>query len=70
MAKNIGAMAEVFQELTDEPLISEKEKQEITNISRLGELKPSKTISCVFNFDDDTFPIIADLYEQYFQVAQ
>lgn len=67
IAKNFGAMAEVLQVFTDEPIIGNKEKQEIANISRLGELKPSKTISCVFNFDDDAFPIVADLDEQYFR---
>lgn len=69
-AKSFGVVADVVQELTGETAIDMKGKQDLANISRLNELKPSKTISCVFSFDDDAFPIVADLDEQYFKVAQ
>ena len=36
----------------------------------MGDLKTSKTISCVLNFEDGAFPIVSDLDEQHFIVPQ
>jgi len=69
-AKSIGEMAEFFQELSDVPVFDDATKKGIDSVAKLGELKPSKAISCVFNFEDNEVPIVVNLDEQYFQVSQ
>ena len=69
-AKKIGELAEIFQTLSEQPLIDKKGQAAITGFSKLGEIKAGKEISCVFNFEDKKFPIVAYLDEQYFNVQQ
>ena len=69
-AKNFSDMANVLSAFTDEPLIEESDRKSIKGIAKLGELKPSNTISCVLEFDEKTYPIVVDLDEQYFKTSK
>jgi len=69
-AKKIGELSEMFQVFSDTPLIDKKGKEAIDGLTKLGEIKTNKEISCVFNFEDNKFPIVTYLDEQYFNVSQ
>ena len=69
-AKTISSMTDVFQEFVDTPVIDKETKSALYGMVKLGELKPSKAVTCVFNFEDKAYPIIADLDEKFFSIPQ
>lgn len=69
-AQKISQLAEVMQALTDQQLIDKETSKAINGISQLNELKGTKEVSCVFNFEDKQFPMVAYLDEQFFKVPQ
>ena len=68
--KKLNELATVFQEITDQQLLDKQAKEAVAGFSALGKLKSGKTISCVFNFEDGRFPIVAYLDEDYFKCEQ
>jgi hypothetical protein len=70
VAKNISGIADFFYGYTDEKIVDKDTKTALDGITALSELKSSKAISCVFNFEDMKFPVITELDEQYFCVEQ
>lgn len=68
--KKLSELASVFQEITDQPILDKKEREAVTGFSALDQLQSGKAISCVFNFEDGKFPLIAYLDENYFKCNQ
>ena len=68
--KRFGQLAQTIQGLTNQQVLDSEAEATITSISALGELTPNKEISCVFNFEDNQFPMVAYLDEQYFKGTQ
>lgn len=68
--KKLSELASVFQEITDQPILDKKAREAVTGFSALDQLQSGKAISCVFNFEDGKFPLIAYLDENYFKCNQ
>lgn len=65
--KNFTDLATLIQEITDQPILDKKTTTAINGVSALGQLRSGREISCVFNFEDDKYPLIAYLDESYFR---
>lgn len=68
--KKLGDLATIFQGLTDQPLLDKEAKDAVAGFSALGQLQSGKAISCVFNFEDGKFPLVAYLDEDFFKCDQ
>lgn len=68
--KKLGELATVIQRITDQQVLDKRKKEAVEGVSALGELQSRKAISCVFNFEDGKFPLVAYLDENYFKCAQ
>ena len=69
-AQKLGELASFIQGITDQQLLDRKAQEAIKGLSTLGQLHSGKEISCVFNFEDGKFPLVAYLDESYFRCAQ
>ena len=65
--KKISSLAGVFESITQQSLFDAKSEEAISGISLLGSLKSENGISCVFSFEDEKFPLVARLDENYFK---
>jgi len=70
LGQNIGNLLDVFQNLTDEPIIDQKSKDALNGIASLSKIKKGNEIPCVFNLSNEKIPIVAYLDEQNFKVSQ
>ena len=68
--KGIGELAAVFQGITNQQILDKKATDAISGFSALGQLRSGKGISCVFDFDDGKYPIVARLDESHFRCRQ
>lgn len=68
--KKLNELATVFQGLTDQQLLDKQAKDAVAGFSALGKIQSGKSISCVFNFEDGRFPLVAYLDEDYFKCDQ
>ncbi len=68
--KGIGELAAVFQGITNQQILDKEATDAISGISALEQLRSGKEISCVFDFDDGKYPIVARLDESYFRCRQ
>ncbi len=68
--KKISDLVTQVQGITDQKFLGKKESEAINGFSALGKMKSGKEISCVFNFDDRKYPLVAYLDENYFRCEQ
>lgn len=68
--QKIAELASVIQGITSQSILDKEADEAISGFSALGKLKTGKEISCVFNFDDNKFPLVAYLDESYFRCEQ
>ena len=68
--QKLEELASVVQRFTDQQLLDHKTQETLKGVSALGQLNSSKEISCVFNFEDGKFPLVAYLDESYFRCSQ
>lgn len=68
--KKLENLVIAIQELTEQQLLDRKAKEAINGFSALGQLRSGKEIACVFNFDDEKYPLVAYLDESYFRCEQ
>lgn len=68
--KGIGELAALFQGITSQQIIDKETADAINGFSALSKLQSGKEISCVFNFDDGKYPIVAQLDESFFCCRQ
>lgn len=63
-------LASVIQGITDQQILDKKANEAINGFSALGKLNSKKEISCVFSFEDGSYPLVAHLDESYFRCEQ
>ena len=63
----ITEIATAFESFTDQKLLDKKAAEALNGLATLGQLKSQKEIACVFEFDDNKFPLVAYLDESYFR---
>ena len=63
-------MAAAIEPYTDQKIIDEDTKKTFSGFSVLSQLRSGKEITCVFEFDDGKYPLIAYLDESYFRCDQ
>lgn len=68
--QRLGELAVAIQGITDQQLLDHKAQEAIKGFSALRQLRSGKEISCVFNFEDNKFPLVAYLDESYFRCSQ
>ena len=68
--KKVADLAKVIQSITDQEILDKKAKDAVNGFSALGQMRKGKEISCVFNFEDGKYPLIAYLDESYFRCSQ
>jgi len=66
----INDLATVIQGITEQQILDKKAKEAVAGFSALGQWQAGKAISCVFNFEDRKFPLVAYLDEDYFKCDQ
>ena len=68
--KKIAELAAVFETITDQQILDKKASEAVNGFSALGQMKAGKEISCVFEFEDGSYPLVAYLDESYFRCEQ
>lgn len=68
--KKLSELATAFQGITDQQLLDKKAQDAIAGFSVLEQIQSGKAISCVFNFEDGKYPLVAQLDESYFKCDQ
>lgn len=68
--KKIAELAMVFETITDQQILDQKTTEAVNGFSALGQIKSGKGISCVFEFEDGNYPLVAYLDESYFRCEQ
>lgn len=63
-------LTNLIQGVTDKPLIDKDTKNAINGISALGSLKSGSKLACVFNFENNKYPMVAYLDESYFTIER
>lgn len=66
----IAELASVFETITDQQILDKKTSDAVNGFSALGQLKSGKEISCIFQFEDGSYPMVAYLDESYFRCAK
>ena len=65
--KKISSLAEMFETITQQSILDAKSEEAINGFSALGKLKSENGVSCVFSFEDNMFPLVGRLDENYFK---
>jgi hypothetical protein len=68
--RKMRELATIIEDITDQQLLDKKAKEAVNGFAALEQLCSGKEISCVFNFEDRKFPLVAYLDESYFKCAQ
>lgn len=61
MAKSLNNMINAFQPYMNENMLDDKTKEALAGFESISNLNNDSTISCVFNFEDKKYPIVAKL---------
>lgn len=61
MAKSLNNMINAFQPYMNENMLDDKTKEALSGFESISNLNNDSTISCVFNFEDKNYPIVAKL---------
>ena len=68
--RKFADLATLIQDITDQQVLDKEATEAINGFSALDKMKSGKEISCVFNFDDGKYPLVAYLDENYFRCEQ
>lgn len=68
--KKIAELASVFETITNQQILDERATEAVNGFSALGQMKSGKEITCVFEFEDGNYPLVAYLDESYFRCEQ
>lgn len=66
----IAELAAAIESFTDQEILDQKSTEAINGFSALSQLKSKKEISCVFEFEDGRYPLVASLDESFFRCEQ
>lgn len=70
VAKSFKDMADTFQPFMDKPMIDKKTEVALNGLESLSKFKKDNSLTCVFNFDNNQYPVIAYLDESYLKVSK
>ena len=66
----IAELAAAIEPLTDQTLLDQEATKAINGFAALSQFKSGKEISCVFEFEDGQYPMVAYLDESFFRCTQ
>ena len=69
-AKQLKKLADIFQPLVDEPMLDANAEKALNGFETLSKVKKEKTITCVFNFEDKKYPLVAYLDEGFLKISK
>ena len=67
MAKNLSTMINAFQPYMNEEMIDSKTKEALSGFESISNINNDSTTSCVFNFEDKNYPVVAKLNNIFFK---
>lgn len=70
MARNLNNLIEVFQPFVEQEVLDKKAKKAISGFESLSNINNSNQLTCVFNFEDNNYPLIAYLDEKNLKTSQ
>lgn len=68
--QKLAELTSTFENIMDEKIFDQKTKKNINGITALGQIRSGKEISCVFEFEDKKYPLVATLDESFFRCNQ
>lgn len=68
--RKIADLANIIQGITEQQILDKGAKEAVEGFSALSQLKSGKEISCVFEFEDGRYPLVAYLDESFFRCEQ
>ena len=68
--RKIAELASTIQPFTEQLLLDKKAEEAVKGFAVLEQLRSGKAISCVFEFEDKKFPLVAYLDESFFRCNQ
>lgn len=63
----LADLTKIIQDVSNEEILDKEAKEAMNGFFALGKFRESKEISCVFNFEDDKYPLVAYLDKSYFR---
>ena len=69
-AKQLKKLADIFQPFVDKPMIDSKAEEALNGFETLSKVKKENSITCVFNFEDKKYPLVAYLNEDFLKISK
>jgi hypothetical protein len=69
-AKKLKSLVDIFQPIVDKPMLDSKTEKALDGFETLSKIKKENSITCVFNFEDKKYPIIAYLDENSLKISK
>ena len=69
-AKSIVPLADTVETFVEEGLMDEKFRKTLDGITKLENIYAKETTTCVFNFSDEKYPLIAEINERYLRIGK
>lgn len=63
-------LANILETFTEQNILDKEAKEAVNGFAALGQLGSDKAISCVFEFEDNKIPLVADLNQSFFRCEQ
>lgn len=63
-------LVSAFESITDKQFIDKRSNEAVQGFAKLSQMKSKNGISCVFEFEDRSYPLVAFLDENYFRCSQ
>lgn len=70
MAKDFNNFIDTIQPYMSEDIVDSKTKEALSGFESISKLNNNSMVSCVFNFENKKYPIIAELNSMYFRVEE
>ena len=69
-AKNIKNLVSTFQPFMDNKMLDSKTEDALNGFESLSKINGENSITCVFNFDNNKYPLIGYLDENYLKISR
>jgi len=69
-AKNLNNLIDVFQSYMSDDMIDSKAKEALSGFEAISKINNTSMVSCVFNFENKRYPIVAELNSTYLRVDE
>ena len=68
--KKLVELAAAIESFTNQEILDQNTNEAINGFSALSQLRTGKEITCVFEFEDKQYPLVASLDESFFRCGQ